>query len=72
MVAGSQCGELLAGLAVHAERMSENLDAADVSGEQQAIAELAGGPPSPTYFGAADRLIDESLDRARRTLGQRW
>lgn len=72
VVAGSQCGELLAGLAVHAERMSENLDAADVSGEQQAIAELAGGPPSPTYFGAADRLIDESLDRARRTLGQRW
>ncbi|UXA08914.1 3-carboxy-cis,cis-muconate cycloisomerase [Mycobacterium sp. SMC-2] len=72
VVAGSQCGELLAGLQVHAERMSENLEAADVSGEQEAVAELAAKPPSPTYFGAVDRLIDESLDRARRALGQRW
>ncbi|MGZ4564291.1 MAG: lyase family protein, partial [Mycobacterium sp.] len=72
VVAGSQCGELLAGLSVHAERMSENLDAANVSGEQEAIAELAGKSPSPTYVGAVDRLIDESLDRARRALGQRW
>lgn len=71
VVAGSQCGELLAGLTVHADRMSENLDHADVFGEQQTIAELAGRPPSPTYFGAVDRLIDESLDRARRALGQR-
>ncbi len=72
VVAGSQCGELLAGLAVHAGRMSENLEAADVSGEQRAVGELAGKPPSPTYFGAVDRLIDESLDRARRALDQRW
>ena len=72
VVAGSQCGELLAGLTVHAERMFENLDAADVSGEQDAIAELAGKPPSPTYVGAVDRLIDESLDRARAALAQRW
>lgn len=72
VVAGSQCGELLAGLRVHAERMSENLDAADVSGEQEAIAELAGKSPSATYFGAVDRMIDESLDRARRALDQRW
>ncbi|OBH27572.1 3-carboxy-cis,cis-muconate cycloisomerase [Mycobacterium sp. E342] len=72
VVAGSQCGELLAGLTVHADRMFENLDAADVSGEQDAIAELAGKPPSPTYFGAVDRLIDQSLDRARAALAQRW
>ncbi|MGZ4563187.1 MAG: lyase family protein [Mycobacterium sp.] len=72
VVAGSQCGELLAGLAVHADRMSENLDAANVSGEQEAIAELAGKSPAPTYFGAVDRLIDQSLDRARRALRQRW
>lgn len=71
VVAGSQCGELLAGLTVHADRMSENLDQAEVFGEQQTIAELAGRPPSPTYFGAVDRLIDESLDRARRALGHR-
>ncbi|OJZ69691.1 3-carboxy-cis,cis-muconate cycloisomerase [Mycobacterium paraffinicum] len=71
VVAGSQCGELLAGLTVHADRMSETLDRADVFGEQEAIAGLAGRPPSPTYLGAVDRLIDESLDRARRALGQR-
>ncbi|OBH06908.1 lyase family protein [Mycobacterium sp. E1747] len=71
VVAGSQCGELLAGLTVHADRMSANLDHADVLGEQEAIAGLAGKPPSPTYFGAVDRLIDDSLDRARRALGQR-
>ncbi len=71
LVAGSQSGELLAGLTVHAQRMSENLSAADVSGEQRAIADLVGKEPSPTYFGAADRLIDESLSRAARVLGQR-
>lgn len=71
LVAGSQSGELLAGLTVHAQRMAENLDAADISGEQRAIAELVGKKPSPTYFGAADRLIDESLGRAARVLGQR-
>ncbi|HTX95392.1 MAG TPA: lyase family protein [Mycobacterium sp.] len=72
VVAGSQCGELVAGLTVHSERMSENLGATDILGEQRVIAELAGQPPSATYFGAVDRLIDESLDRARRVLGQRW
>ncbi len=71
VVAGSQCGELLAGLAVHAARMAENLSAADVSGEQRAIAGLAGRAPSPAYFGAVDRLIDESVDRAQRALNGR-
>lgn len=71
LVAGSQSGELLAGLTVHAQRMAVNLTAADVSGEQRAIADLVGKEPSPTYFGAADRLIDESLGRAARALGQR-
>lgn len=77
VVAGSQTAELLAGLMVHARRMAENLDAADVLGEQRVIAELAGQKlsvvrePSPTYFGATDRLIDESLSRAARALAQR-
>lgn len=70
VVAGSQCGELLAGLAVNAERMAENLGAADVFGEQRAIADLAGKQPAATYFGAAANLIDESLQRARQSLGQ--
>ncbi|WAC89668.1 lyase family protein [Mycobacterium sp. Aquia_213] len=71
VIAGSQCGELLAGLRVHAARMAENLGAADVLGEQRAIADLAGKPPSSTYFGAVDRLIDETLGRAERVLGKR-
>jgi len=69
LVAGSQCGELLAGLQVHTGRMAENLDARDLLGEQRAIAELTGKEPSPTYFGAIDRLIDESLRRARDAVG---
>jgi len=73
IVAGSQCVELLAGLQVHAARMAENLSAADVLGEQRAVADLAGKRPSATYFGAADRLVDQSLARAQQILaGQRW
>lgn len=68
LVASSQCGELLAGLQVHAGRMAENLRAENLLGEQQAIAELAGKEPSPTYYGAIDRLIDESIGRARRAI----
>ena len=71
VVAGSECGELLAGLTVHAQRMAENLAAADVCGEQRAIAELAGTEPSSSYLGAAEELIDESLGRAARALAQR-
>lgn len=72
VVAGSQCGELLAGLQVHPGAMAENLCRTDVFGEQRAIAELAGKAPSATYFGAVDRLIDESLDRAQRMRQQRF
>ena len=71
VVAGSQTTELLTGLTVHTRRMAENLDAAEVSGEQRAIAELVGKEPSPSYFGAVDRLIDASRSRAARALGQR-
>ncbi len=68
VVAGSQCGELLAGLQVHSERMAENLRMTDVYGEQRAIADLVGKAASAAYFGAADRVIDDSLGRARRIL----
>ncbi|ASW91139.1 lyase family protein [Mycobacterium marseillense] len=71
VVAGSHTAELLTGLTVHTQRMAENLDAADVLGEQQAVAELAGKRPSPTYFGTVDRLVDDSLGRAARALAQR-
>ncbi|BBZ38932.1 lyase family protein [Mycobacterium conspicuum] len=68
LVAGSQCGELLAGLRVHPDMMAENLSRSDVLGEQRVIADLVGTTPSETYFGAVDRLIDESLERAQRVL----
>jgi len=71
LVAGSHSGELLAGLTVHPQRMAGNLSAADVSGEQRAIAHLVGKEPSATYLGATDRLIDQSLGRAAEVLGQR-
>ncbi|MEB3983159.1 lyase family protein [Mycobacterium sp. 663a-19] len=71
VVAGSQCAELLAGLQVHPARMAENLGAADVLGEQRAIAELVGKPASPTYLGAVGRLIDEAVARAERVLDRR-
>ncbi|MEE2851415.1 MAG: lyase family protein [Actinomycetota bacterium] len=71
VVAGSESGELLAGLRVHAQRMAENLSAAEVSGEQRAIAELVGKQPSSAYLGAADKLIDASLSRGARALAQR-
>lgn len=68
VVAGSQCGELLGGLGVHPAQMAKNLGTADVLGEQRAVAELAEKQPSPTYFGAADRIVDESLKRAQQAL----
>ena len=71
VVAGSQCGELLAGLQVHPAQMAKNLGSADVLGEQRVIAELTGKAPSGDYFGAADALIDESLDRAKRIVKER-
>jgi len=71
VVAGSQCSELLAGLQVHPQQMAKNLASSDVLGEQHVIAELTGKAPSGNYFGAADALIDESLDRAERIVKER-
>ena len=71
VVAGSQCSELLAGLEVHPEQMAKNLGGADVFSEQRVIAELAGKAPSSNYFGVADALIDESMDRAKRIVKER-
>ncbi|OBI44348.1 3-carboxy-cis,cis-muconate cycloisomerase [Mycobacterium kyorinense] len=71
VVAAAQCSELLVGLEIHPGRMAENLDTADVAGEQRAIADLAESTPSPTYFGTVDFLIDDSLNRAQRFLKER-
>lgn len=66
VVAGAQCGELIAGLEVYPAQMTKNLGTADALGEQHVIADLVGKPPSANYFGAVNPLIAESLDRAKR------
>jgi 3-carboxy-cis,cis-muconate cycloisomerase len=71
IVAGAQCGELLAGLEVHPTQMAKNLGTADVLGEQHVIADLVGKVPSANYFGAVNHLIAESLDRAKRVVEER-
>ncbi|WP_375481402.1 lyase family protein [uncultured Mycobacterium sp.] len=68
VVAGSQCSELLAGLQINSGRMAENRAAEHVSSEQRTIADFVGKHPSATYFGAVDRVVDESLTRARSIL----
>lgn len=52
VVAGSQCAELLTGLRVHTAAMARNLSAAEVPGGR----------------GAIDRLVDQSIERARQAL----
>jgi 3-carboxy-cis,cis-muconate cycloisomerase len=68
VVAGSQCTELLRDIQVHLARMAGHLADAAVLAEQHSIAEIVGVPPSDTYFGAADVLIDVAIDRAQRLL----
>lgn len=68
VVAGSQCSELLAGLQVNTNRMARNFADANIGGEQAAIGELARKPVSPTYFGAIDLMIDQTLARVERFL----
>ena len=48
-------------------RAAANLAAADgLLSEQRAMTELTGRAARPDYTGAADRLIDSTLSRARR------
>ncbi|MUM16816.1 3-carboxy-cis,cis-muconate cycloisomerase [Mycobacterium sp. CBMA271] len=68
IIAGDQCAELLSGLQVHAEQMAANLARFDVLAEQRVIAELSGKPASETYLGECARLVDGTVERARRTI----
>jgi 3-carboxy-cis,cis-muconate cycloisomerase len=68
LVAGSQATDLVGGLRVQADRMAATLAAADTGSEQRSMAALAGHEPSSDYRGAADEIIDDVLDRARRSL----
>ena len=69
VVAASQTRELLDGLEVRPDAMAARLDSVrdDVLAEQRSMAELAGRAPGPDPTGLAGDLVDEVLDRARRT-----
>jgi 3-carboxy-cis,cis-muconate cycloisomerase len=67
VVAAAHASELVTGLRVDEARAAANLAAADgLLSEQRAMTELTGRAALPSYTGAADRLIDSTLNRARR------
>lgn len=67
VIAAAHCSDLLSGLRVDAVRAAENLAAAPGLGaEQRAMAELTGRAALPDYLGVSDRLIDTTVERARR------
>jgi len=69
VVAGSQAFDLIAELEVHPDRMSATLGGArpGIHAEQRRMAELAGHAPGGVYLGEMDRIIEATLERARRT-----
>ncbi len=70
VVAARQTTDLLAGLRVHADAMRRTLDAArpELHAEQRSLTGLTGRQARGDYLGASGRLVDDVLDRARRTL----
>jgi 3-carboxy-cis,cis-muconate cycloisomerase len=67
VVGAAHTSELLTGLRVNPARAAANMAAAHgVLSEQQTMTELTGRPAIPGYTGAAERLIDSTLQRARR------
>lgn len=69
VVAAVHTSELVAGLRVDEVRAAANLVAADgLRSEQRTMTELTGRPARPDYTGAADRLIESTLSRARRVV----
>ena len=68
VVAASQTTELLGALQVDPDRMRATLAAAGPPAEQQSMVDLIGGEPAGPYLGAADRMVDATLARARAFL----
>lgn len=67
VVAATHTTELVSGLRVDEARIAANLAAADgLQTEQQTMTELTGRAPLPDYLGAADRVVESTLVRARR------
>jgi 3-carboxy-cis,cis-muconate cycloisomerase len=66
VVAAAHTSELVTGLRVDKTRIADNLAAAEgLRSEQHAMAGLTGRAPLPDYLGAADRLVESTLTRAR-------
>ena len=71
LVAADQTTELLSGLHIDADAMARNIQAAGTTdGEQRTMARLVEQPPSQDYTGIASLLAEESVERARRFLGE--
>lgn len=69
VVAAAHTSDLVSGLRVDEARAAANLAAADgLLAEQQTMSELTGRQTLPDYTGAADRLVEATLNRARRFL----
>lgn len=67
VIAATQTTELLCGLVVDAGRAATNLaTAGDLLAEQRSMIELTGRTALSGYTGAINRLIDATLERARR------
>ena len=69
VVAAAHTSDLVCGLRIDEARAATNLAAAEgVLSEQRAMTELTGRPALSDYTGAADRIVDATLSRARRFL----
>ncbi|WP_237568669.1 lyase family protein [Mycolicibacterium lacusdiani] len=69
VVAAAHTTDLVSGLRIDEARAAANLAAADgLLAEQRTMSELTGRPPLSDYTGAADRLVEATLSRARRFL----
>jgi 3-carboxy-cis,cis-muconate cycloisomerase len=69
VVAAAHTSDLVAGLRIDEARAAANLAAAGgLLAEQRTMSELTGRSTLPDYTGAADRLVEATLNRARRFL----
>ena len=71
VVAGSQTTELVSGLRVNVDRMTETVasERDSLLAERRSIVGDDVGAPID-YLGATDPIIDAALERARRSLGE--
>ncbi|WP_068272341.1 lyase family protein [Aldersonia kunmingensis] len=69
VVAADQAADLLANLRFDTARAAANLEAAHgILAEQQTMAGLTGRPPTASYLGATDLLVETAVERGRNYL----